>query len=168
MVRSLNHIQKGIDTIDDRALLRIHEVKQMASVLGDVKFELAPNLEAKMTEALNRLNKKNRNQNESSTNRSVNGDTRFLISFLMKKGIPKDSMEPEADLPGSMLNADILILNPDPNKDYPEKGIVIELDGPYHYYSPQKKDGVLRLTSHSKTRNKLIKKMNYKMLNLSA
>ena len=56
LVQSLNHIQKGIDTIDDRALLRIYEVKQMASVLGDVEFELAPNLEAKMAEALDRLN----------------------------------------------------------------------------------------------------------------
>ena len=73
----------------------------------------------------------------------------------------------ESHLPGSLLNADILISNPCPNELYPYKGIVIELDGPYHYYSPQSESGLLRYTSFSMTRNRLIETMGYKLFCLS-
>ena len=65
----------------------------------------------------------------------------------------------------TLFSVDLIIrLSGEKQKDWPYKGIIIESDGPYHYYTPIGKDGSMKLTAFSHQKHQLLRAMGYKLI----
>lgn len=70
----------------------------------------------------------------------------------------------EKQIEGTLYSVDLLFeLSGRKQKDWPFKGIAIEADGPYHYYSPIKKNGALKLSAIAHMKHRIIRAMGYKL-----
>ena len=66
----------------------------------------------------------------------MNGHTRLLHYLLVKNGgIFRESIIIEAVIPGTVYTVDMLIKSKNEEKSK-YKGVVIEANGPTHYYNP--------------------------------
>jgi hypothetical protein len=96
----------------------------------------------------------------------MNGDTRHILNLLLRSGVHKLSIETEHYIRDLDYSVDLLIKSDDSNiscdKENKIKGIVIEFDGPHHYYSPIV-NNFARYNSISLSKQKLIRAYGYKL-----
>ena len=74
----------------------------------------------------------------------MNGHTRLIHYYLVKAGVHAKAILHEAFIPGTKFTVDMMIkTNENLLADREHRGVVIEINGPTHYYNPGQTEVVM-------------------------